>query len=39
MNNLKEIQQIKLLIAKGKKNGFLTFRGSGQNAAHGDEHA
>jgi RNA polymerase primary sigma factor len=25
MNNIKEIQQIKSLIAKGKKNGFLTF--------------
>ncbi|HMM38148.1 MULTISPECIES: RNA polymerase sigma factor RpoD [Desulfovibrio] len=25
MNNIKDIQQIKSLIAKGKKNGFLTF--------------
>ncbi len=25
MSNIKEIQQIKTLIAKGKKNGFLTF--------------
>jgi len=30
MNNLKEIQQIKLLIAKGKKNGFLTFEEVGK---------
>jgi RNA polymerase primary sigma factor len=30
MNNLKEIQQIKTLIAKGKKNGFLTFEDLGK---------
>ncbi len=30
MNNLKEIQQIKTLIAKGKKNGFLTFEEVGK---------
>ncbi len=30
MNNLKEIQQIKSLIAKGKKNGFLTFEEVGK---------
>jgi RNA polymerase primary sigma factor len=30
MNNLQEIQQIKTLIAKGKKNGFLTFEDLGK---------
>ncbi|WP_022662928.1 RNA polymerase sigma factor RpoD [Paucidesulfovibrio longus] len=30
MSNIKEIQQIKTLIAKGKKNGFLTFEEVGK---------
>lgn len=31
MSNIKEIQQIKTLIAKGKKNGFLTFEEVGKS--------